>query len=177
MGMHDLLLMKVKSLYDIENVTLKALPLMARKASHQELKKAFRDHLDETRAQIARLESVFAYFGQTPERLKVEAIRGLIEDAKWVIRKITDKPARDVALIGVAEYIEHYEIAGYEVATAWAQELGYAEMAELLAESMREEIATSEKLRELGVLRIDRRILSQEERSGTAGMYFGLLSA
>lgn len=175
--MHDLLLMKIKALYDVENIAAKTLPLMARKASHQELKKAFRDHIDETRAQIARLEQVFAYFGQTPERIKVAAIRGLADDAKWVIRKISDTSARDVALIGAAEYIEQYEMTGYEVATAWAQELGYAEMAELLAETMREEIAASEKLRELGLLRIDRTVLSRDERSHAARTYFGLLSA
>ena len=175
--MHDLLLLKVRSLYDVETVLMKALPKMARKASHQELKRAFREHLDETRAQVSRLEHVFAYFGQRPDKLKVEAIRGLVKDAEWVMRKISDKAPRDVALIGAAEYVEHYETAGYEVAVTWAQELGYHEMAELLAENMREEISASERLRELGVMQIDRRLLPAQSAEAPAGTYYGLLSA
>jgi ferritin-like metal-binding protein YciE len=177
MTLHDLLLLKVRSLYDIETILLKALPALAHNSTNQELKKVFRDHLNETRAHGVRLENIFAYFGQAPKKTKVEAIRGLVKDAEWVMDTIHDKAARDVALIGAAEYVEHYETAGYEVALEWAQELGYREIAELLAETMREEIKAGEKLRELGVIRLDKRALPAEMKNAEPGTFFGLLSA
>ncbi len=161
MNLHDLLIIKVQSLYDVEYELIRALPEMARKAADQDLKGVFRNHLAETRTQAARLGDVFAMLGEKPRKLVSEAVRGLVKDAMWVIHNVTGKNARDAALIGAAEYIEHYEMAGYQVAHEWAKKLGYDDIAEYLATSMREEITASDKLRELGVLDIDQKALPQ----------------
>ncbi len=159
MNLYDLLIIKVQSLYDIEHVLIKALPVMAMKATDQDLKAAFRHHLDETRSHVARLGNIFSILGQKPKKLKVEAIRGLVKDAEWVMKNIHTKSARDAAMIGAAEYVEHYEMAGYQVAYEWSKKLGFDSIAEYLAQSLREEIGAADKLRELGVLDIDRKAL------------------
>lgn len=169
MTLHDLLVIKIRSLYDIEHELMKALPRMARKATDQDLKGAFRHHLDQTRAQVARLGNVFAMLGEKPKKLRVEAIRGLTKDAEWVMKTITTKTALDAAIIGAAAYVEHYEIAGYQVAHEWARKLGYEDIAEHLATSMREEITAADKLRELGVLDIDKKALPKSEEGAIIG--------
>ena len=44
---------------------------------------------------------------------------------------------RDAGLIGAAQRVEHYEIAGYGTARALATQLGYDDAAELLGETLR----------------------------------------
>jgi len=163
MTLKDLLVIKIQALYDVEAELIKALPKMASKASDQELKKVFRMHLDETRAHEERLVTVFELLGQKPKKLKVEAIRGLIKDAAWVMKNTPTKEALDAALIAAATYVEHYEMAGYAAAVEWAQELGYNDIASTLANTMHEETEADQKLSGLGMLTINRRILPESQ--------------
>ncbi len=145
----DLLLLKIKSLYDIEQEIIKALPKIAKKASSEQLKNVFRSHLEETKVQKDRLEKVFEILGKKAQKLKVEAIRGLVEDSKWLMEEDMSPLALDAALIGAAQYVEHYEIAGYGTAKSWAEELGYDDIAELLDETLKEEEKTDTLLTSL----------------------------
>lgn len=153
----DLLLLKMKALYDIEQQLIKALPKMAASATDKELKKGFKEHLTETKAQAKRLEQAFKLLGKKATKTKVEAIRGLIDDATWVMKNVNGSAALDAALIAAAQHVEHYEMAGYITAVAWAQEIGEAEIAQLLYQSLEEEIAADEKLGGLAESRIDER--------------------
>jgi ferritin-like metal-binding protein YciE len=56
---------------------------------------------------------------------------------------------RDAGLIGAAQRVEHYEMAGYGTARALAKQLGHGEVAELLEQTLEEERETDEKLTEL----------------------------
>mgnify|MGYP002136403925 CR=1 FL=1 len=161
--LRDLLLLKLRSLYDIEHELVRALPKMASHASDQSLKGSFRNHLAETRAQVERLKQVFKKLGEKPTKIKVLAIRGLIKDAEWVMKHIPNPEPLDAALIAAGSYVEHYEIAGYTSAIMWAEELGLDPIANLLSESLREEIAASGKLNGLAVSKIDKKVLPSRE--------------
>ena len=142
--MTDLLLIKLKSLYDVEQQLVKALPAMEACATDKELKKAFKVNTKETKAQVKRLEQIFKLLGKKPSKLKVEAIRGLIEDTKWVMKNVNGPEAMDAALIASVAYIEHYEMAGYMSAIDWAEEMGLGDVAALLRETISEEIQADE---------------------------------
>jgi ferritin-like metal-binding protein YciE len=45
--------------------------------------------------------------------------------------------------------VEHYEIAGYGTARAWANKLGYSNAARLLQETLDEESMANEKLTQI----------------------------
>ncbi len=145
----ELLVTKVQSLYDIESELVEILPTLAERATDPNLKEAFQDHLEETRGQVARLESIFDLLDEEAEKLKVEAIRGLIKDAEWLIKNVEPGNALDAALIGAARYVEHYEMAGYMGAQEWAELLEEEEVASLLQETLGEEVGAEEKLSEL----------------------------
>lgn len=49
-------------------------------------------------------------------------------------------------MIAAAQKVEHYEIAGYGTARAWAQRLGYDNAARLLQQTLEEESTANEKL-------------------------------
>jgi ferritin-like metal-binding protein YciE len=101
----ELFVTKLQALYDIEQEIIKALPKMAKKASHPELKAALEEHLTETETQKTRLEDIFKQMDEKPKKLKVEAIRGIVEDANWVMQNIEGNEARDAAMLAIDEDI------------------------------------------------------------------------
>ena len=162
MTLRDLLVQKVQALYDIETQIIKALPKMAKKAKNSELKSAFEEHLAETEEQASRLEQVFEILGEKPKKLKCEGIRGIIEDGAWVMQNVTGA-ALDANLIAAAQYVEHYETAGYGSAATWAELLGEDEIKDLLGQTLEEEKAADEKLTSIGESGVNEAVPSGKE--------------
>jgi ferritin-like metal-binding protein YciE len=53
---------------------------------------------------------------------------------------------RDAGLIGAAQRVEHYEMAGYGTARTLAKRLGYQEIATILQQTLEEEGEADKKL-------------------------------
>jgi ferritin-like metal-binding protein YciE len=53
---------------------------------------------------------------------------------------------RDAGLIGAAQRVEHYEMAGYGTARTLAQGLGFHDVAQILETTLKEEKTADEKL-------------------------------
>lgn len=138
-SLHDLYVDGLKDLFSAENQLLKALPRMAKAATAPGLREAFTTHLDETRGQVARLETIFAGLGVSPRGKKCKAMEGLIEEGKEVLAEDGEPAVIDAALIAAAQKVEHYEIAGYGCARTFARLLGYEDAAALLQETLDEE--------------------------------------
>jgi len=145
-SLDELFLHQLKDLYDAENRLTDALPKMAEKASHASLKNAFQNHLQETEKQVERLEMIFQSLGQESERVKCDAMVGLIAEGDDVINAKGDADVLDAALIAAAQRVEHYEMSGYGSARAFAQRLGNTYAAELLQQTLDEESAADEEL-------------------------------
>jgi ferritin-like metal-binding protein YciE len=154
-SLHDLLIIKVRALYDIEQQLEKALPKMIGAATDPDLKKGFEDHLIETQNQTKRLEQIFEHLEVAPTAETSDAIRGLISDAEWNIENIQKGPALDAALIAAGQYVEHLEMAGYGSASEWAKIMDHSEVHELLEATLAEEKAADEKLNELAMGKIN----------------------
>ncbi len=146
--LHELLVLKLQSLYDIETQLTKALPKLAAAATSYELKEAIELHLQETKVHVTRLEEAMQLLDVKPKQEKVQGIRGIAEDGDWVAGHTTPV-ARDAALIAAAQYAEHYEIAGYTSAREWAAMMDHEAVADLLDMTLLEEHAANEKLAEL----------------------------
>jgi ferritin-like metal-binding protein YciE len=147
--MEDLLVHELKDLLSAENQLVKALPKMAKAASSPELQQAFEDHLEETKQQVERLQSAFEELEVSGRGKKCKAMEGLIEEGKEIVDEDADDNVKDAALIAAAQKVEHYEIAGYGTAIAFAKILGNEKVAEILVESLEEEKAADSKLTEL----------------------------
>lgn len=149
MTFRDLLLTKLKALYDIESVIIDNLPKLVEAASSRKLRAVFEDHLKETKEQSKRLEECFKLLDTKPEKLESDAIRGLVKDAVWVIENMGDSDILDLALIGAASYVEHYEMAGYNLAIHIAEKIEENDVADLLNMSFTEEESADGKLNDL----------------------------
>jgi ferritin-like metal-binding protein YciE len=147
--LQDLFQHELKDLYSAETQLVKALPKMAKAATHEELKAGFEEHLEQTKGHVQRLEQI----GESLEfRLtghKCKAMEGLVAEGGELISEDAEDTVRDAGLIGAAQRVEHYEIAAYGTARALARCLGFDEAADILGETLEEEKATDEKLTEL----------------------------
>ncbi len=144
--LRDLLIDELRDLHNAENQLLKALPKMAKAASHDELKEGFKEHLDQTRGHVDRLDRCFKILGEKARGKKCHAMEGLVEEGKEAIEEDAPDAIRDAKLIGAAQRVEHYEIAAYGTARAFAQTLGETKVADLLQETLDEEGETDKKL-------------------------------
>ena len=144
----EMLVDQLKDLYSAENQLLKALPKMAKKATNEQLRVAFERHLEETRGQVARLDQIADELDVTLRGKKCKAMEGLIEEGKEVMEEY-EGDILDAAMIGAAQKVEHYEIAGYGTARTHATMLGLTKVARLLQQTLDEEGRTDKKLTDL----------------------------
>ena len=104
--LQDAFVHTLKDVYYAENALTKALPKMSEAASTKDLKKAFDDHLTETKEQIKILKNVFKSIDETAEGEKCDAIEGLIKETEGLIEEASGK-ALEASLIGAAQAVEH----------------------------------------------------------------------
>ena len=144
-GLKELYIDELKDLYSAENQLVKALPKMAKAATSPDLRAGFEEHLEQTKGHVQRLETIFEQLGQSPKGKKCKGMEGLIEEGSEAIEEYEGE-LLDAALIGAAQRVEHYEMAGYGTVSAFAEELGESEHVTLLNETLEEEKETDEKL-------------------------------
>jgi ferritin-like metal-binding protein YciE len=161
--LRELLVTKIKALYDIEQELVKALPKMAEAATDIDLKEALQDHLNETEFQVKRLEDIFDLMNEDKEGLESDAIRGLVKDAEWLVKNVEEGDALDTAIIAACRTVEHLEISKYMAAQEWAEMLGDEGVSSLLEETFEEEEKAEEKLGELATM-IAERISGDEDK-------------
>jgi ferritin-like metal-binding protein YciE len=140
---------ELKDIYSAEKQLLKALPKMAKKASSDELRAAFEEHLTVTEGQVNRLEEVFETLGKTAKAKTCKAMQGLIEEAIELMEEDADDAVLDAGLIASAQKVEHYEIASYGTVRTWAKLCGEENAAELLQETLDEETEADQNLTQL----------------------------
>ena len=149
-SLKSLLIEQVKDLYDAERRLTKAIPKLAKASTNEELQSALRDHLDETETQVSRLEHVFELLDKRPKAKACEGMKGLIEEGEEHAKEdYDDDDLRDAMIIGSAQRVEHYEIAGYGTAIAHARLLGFDDVVELLESTLAEEKAADVKLTQI----------------------------
>ena len=148
-GLKELYIEELKDLYNAETQLVKALPKFARAASSEELRRGFEDHLEQTKGHVERLQKIFDMLEESPKGKKCKGMEGLIEEGAEVTEEDYEGSLLDAALIGAAQRVEHYEIAGYGTVRSFAETLGESEHVSVLNETLEEEKETDEKLTEL----------------------------
>ena len=138
-SLRDLFVDELRDLYDAENQITNALPKLIDKAHYPELKSALQEHLDVTRTQIQRLESIFQKMGEKAKGETCNGMKGLIKEGDDMAGRDGSPSVIDAAIISSAQRVEHYEMAGYGTVRTYAQLLGETEFAKLLQQTLDEE--------------------------------------
>ncbi|MBS1689240.1 MAG: ferritin-like domain-containing protein [Bacteroidetes bacterium] len=148
--LQDLFFNELKDVYWAEKHLTKVLPKMEKAATSDKLKKAFATHLQQTMGQIKRLEQAFEMLGEKAQAKKCDAMAGITREGDEIIsdtKKGTE--TRDVGLILAAQKVEHYEIATYGSLVTIAHTINKRDVANLLAQTLKEEKETDALLTEL----------------------------
>jgi len=144
-----LLAEEIKDLYSAETQLVKALPKMAKAATNPTLKEAFKSHLEETKEHVARLDDAAKILGISPKGKVCKAMKGLVEEGSEAIEEEGDPVIKDLALIGAAGRVEHYEISAYGTTIALAEGLQLDDVVALLQVTLDEENTADENLTNL----------------------------
>jgi ferritin-like metal-binding protein YciE len=162
-SLRELLIEELSDLYSAEKQLVAALPKMAKAANSENLRAAFESHLEETKDQVERLDQIFEQMGEKPKRKKCKAMEGLIEEGSEIISEDGVPEVKDAALIGAAQRVEHYEIAGYGTARSLAESLSLLEVVDLLQQTLDEEGEADKKLNDLALSEINEGALAASE--------------
>jgi ferritin-like metal-binding protein YciE len=145
----ELYIDELKDIYSAETQLVKALPKMAKAAASEELRSGFEEHLEQTKGHVSRLEQIFQALSEKPTGKKCMGMEGLIKEGGEAAGEDYEDDAKDAALIGAAQRVEHYEIAAYGTVRAMAEQLGENQAVDLLSQTLQEEKDTDVKLSNL----------------------------
>jgi ferritin-like metal-binding protein YciE len=165
-SLSDLFEDELRDVYDAEKQVIKALPKIIRAVSNENLKEALTAHLEETRGQVERLNTVFESLGLKPKGKHCPGMEGILEEGSELLEEEGDASVLDAAFIAGCQRVEHYEITAYGTLMAWAKILGYTDALRLLSENEREEKAADMKLSQLAESTVNREAAAAGEDEG-----------
>jgi len=150
-GLDELLIDELRDILHAEKQLTKALPKMAKAARFDRLRELFEIHLQETEMQIERINECFSLLGVNARAKPCKGMMGLVEEGQEVMEEAEGKEdaAADLALIGAAQRVEHYEISGYTTAKNLAQQLRHSAVVALLSKSLGEEENSDQLLNQI----------------------------
>jgi ferritin-like metal-binding protein YciE len=173
-NLKDLLKHEILDLYSAEKQIIKNLPLLIEKANMPELRETLSKHLALAKLQKKRLDKIKAnimtaeeeadgdqdqgffsnLFGGT-KRVSSKGVAGLIKEAKKIVAENMTPQALDAAIIGSAQKIGHYKIAGYGTVHAYATELKLDFPATELNKTLHESYSIDDSLTKLAVGKVN----------------------
>ena len=127
-----LFLRELGDIYDAEHRFLEGQQEIVQEATDQELEKAIREHIEQTRLHIRNLEQVFEQLGWQPQRQTSEVAQGLVSKAQRDIQEAQDGALRDCAINAAVVRIEHFEMGSYRNLVTGARQMLQSEVVDLL---------------------------------------------
>jgi ferritin-like metal-binding protein YciE len=151
----DVYLDELATLYDAEAEALRLLPRLRDAARGLKLRDALTRHCDETRLHVERLQLIFTHWGGHAGRGRAAGVTGIVQEADERLNEPATDDARDALVIGLAQRLEHYEIAAYSCARTYARRLNRPDEARLLLETLEEEGRAGRRLTEIAELQTE----------------------
>jgi ferritin-like metal-binding protein YciE len=138
-SLKDLYLDELAILYDAEIQIIRTLPRLCEAANAPELRETLTTHTRESRLHLERIELIFTHWGERRPLRSSAGLAGIVQEADERLNQEATPDARDAAIIGVVQRIEHYEIAAYGMARNCALRLNRWDEARLLQETLDDE--------------------------------------
>jgi ferritin-like metal-binding protein YciE len=153
-SLKELYLDELGDLYDSETQKILMLPRLAEAARSSELRDALAKQCQEARLHLERLDLIFTHWGEERRTRRCAGLAGIVQEADDRVNDPATDLARDVAIIGAAHRIAHYEIAAYGAARLYARWLSRVDDARLLEETLEEEGRADRRLTEIAEAQI-----------------------
>src|SRR4051812_49017253 len=154
-SLKDLYFDELGDLYDAETQMIRELPRLSEAARAPDLRDALKKHCDESRLHLERLDLIFTHWGERRRAKACAGLAGIVQEADERLNQAATDDARDATIIGIAQRIEHYEMAAYGCARTYARRLNRADEARLLQETLDEEGRADRRLTEIAEAHIN----------------------
>lgn len=154
---------QLRDIYSAEKQLSKALPKLNKRISHEAVKSAIQQRIEEGGRLIEELEEIFSEMDEKPGRKKCEAMEGLIEEANTHAEEIEDENILDAAMIGAAQKVEHYCIAAWGTAKATAQALEQERAVEAMERALEEGKRYDEELNQIAESEVNPSMLMADD--------------
>src|SRR5262245_30565573 len=148
-SLKDLYFDELEALYDAETQMIRELPRLSEAARALDLREALKKHCEESRLHLERLELIFTHWGERRRIKTCAGLAGIVQEADDRLNQEATDDTRDAAIIGIAQRMDHYEIAAYGCARTYARRLNRPDEARLLQETLDEEGRSDRKLTEI----------------------------
>ncbi|MEO8377163.1 MAG: DUF892 family protein [Candidatus Sumerlaeota bacterium] len=155
----DVMVDLLKDTYDAELQQRDSLPKLLKAAGNTSLKRVFRDHMEQNKVHIARLEKAFAFIDRPARPRKCKGMAVLLKEAEDAgeLKGIT--PLVDAGIIMAAQKVEHYEIVAYNALKTYARILGQDDIVNLFEANLGDEIEADDLLTEISQGELLRRFI------------------
>ncbi len=160
--MEDLLLDQLRDLYSIETQIEVALPIIVEQSTSTGLREVLTEHFEETEGQIVRLQEIFGELGVSARGPRCLGIAALLQEAGDTMRRGSRGSVLDAVIIASMQRVQHYEMATYRAAVAYASQLGMCRLVELLTASLDEAVAAESALAQVA----ETEVLEQGAQAG-----------
>ena len=148
-NLEDLFVEQIKDMYSSEKQVQSSYDKWAGKVGSGELKTLFKRRVDQARARQDELDSIAASLDAKASGHKCKGTEGLLKEGDDFIGDASNDPVLDAGIIANAQRVEHYGIAGYGCAEAYAKQLGHAKVAQTLARMADEAGETNKEMTQI----------------------------
>ena len=114
---------KLGSALTMEQKLVEVLEELEEHANRDEVKRALREHREETRQHVTNVEQCFNLLGEEVDDSPCPVVEAMAKDGNATIKK-TDDSLVDAVILAAATESEHYEIAVYETLITNAEARG-----------------------------------------------------
>lgn len=145
-SLRELYLDELGDLYDSETQMILTLPRLSETATMPALKEALMRQCHEAQHHLERLDLIFTHWGEERRSRHCGGLAAIVQEADDRVNGPATDPVRDVAIIGVAHRITHYEIAAYAAARLYARWLNRQDDVRLIEETLEDEGRADQRL-------------------------------
>lgn len=162
-SLRDKFVYDLQMMYYVENELLDVLDEMAMDASNEDIQMAFENHVEETSAQVRRLDEIFTIIDEPPEQRQSPVFDALVNEREQFKQEANpDEDLGDVYDLGAAGKTEHIEIAAYESLIMLARKLEMDDdVIDLLEQNLDEEQQTKKQVKTLATDSTARKIFTR----------------
>jgi len=154
-NLNDLLLSQISSLHHAEIGWQKALRQNMGKVHDPELKSLFEKSSGKSVDHAVKLEGILISLNKGIHPSENLVVRELINQANAMVMESNTPEVLEAALIASHQQMNHYKIASYGTAAAFAKTLGQYEVADILHKSLLEEKLIDEQLSKIATGKIN----------------------
>lgn len=145
----ELFIHELSDAMSAEQQILKMLPELQQEALNADLKKALKNHEQETKGHVKNLQAVFKQIGEKPEETTCYGVKGLADEHQALHEEKPSPDMLEMANVAGAAKTEHYEIVMYTGLIQMAKDLGEKDAAQLLQDNLDQEKSMAKQVEAL----------------------------